>query len=57
MIFSVYLCTNDLCRIFQVNRSTVHRWVRDGKLSKPRMLGLRSPRWTQEQIADFIEKK
>ena len=55
MTLSVLLTTNDLCRIFQVNRSTVHRWVSTGELPKPLVLGPRSPRWTQEQITNFME--
>lgn len=45
--------TQDLCQIFKVNRSTIHRWVRDGRLAKPIMLGSRSPRWSHDQINQF----
>jgi predicted DNA-binding transcriptional regulator AlpA len=55
MSLNVLLTTSDLCRIFQVNRSTIHRWVRSGELSKPSFLGPRSPRWTQDQINNFME--
>jgi excisionase family DNA binding protein len=47
--------TKDLCQIFKVNRSTIHRWIREGRLAKPKMLGCRSPRWSQEQINQFIK--
>lgn len=46
--------TKDLCQIFSVNRSTIHRWIREGRLSKPTFIGARSPRWSQDQINQFI---
>lgn len=55
MTLNVLLTTNDLCRFFKVNRSTIHRWVRAGKLPRARFVGPRSPRWTQAQIDNFME--
>lgn len=54
MTLNVLLTTNDLCKFYQVNRSTIHRWVREGKLPKPNFIGSRSPRWTQEQIVETV---
>ncbi|WP_287498928.1 helix-turn-helix domain-containing protein [Alteromonas sp. AO-Serp] len=56
MTLDVLLTTNNLCQIFQVNRSTIHRWVGDGRLPKAVLLGPRSPRWTQAQIDNFMER-
>ncbi|MAF43486.1 MAG: transcriptional regulator [Parcubacteria group bacterium] len=57
MAISMLLTTNDLCSLFQVNRSTIHRWVRSGVIPKPKIYGMRSPRWTEEQIFKVIEAK
>lgn len=53
MALNILLSTQNLCDIYQVNRSTIHRWVQAKKLPKPIRLGSRSPRWSKEQIAQF----
>lgn len=56
MTLDVLFTINNLCQIYQVNRSTIYRWVRDGKLPKPCFIGSRTPRWTQEQISKTVAK-
>lgn len=53
MALNILLSTKDLCDIYQVNRSTIHRWVRAKKLPKPVRLGSRSPRWSKDQLTEF----
>jgi len=54
MTLGILLTTNDLCEIFQVNRSTIHRWIQQEVLPKPRMFGSRSPRWLPKEIGELI---
>jgi predicted DNA-binding transcriptional regulator AlpA len=46
----------DLAELFKVGKATILDWARDGKLPKPVGPG-RSPRWTQKQIAAFLESQ
>lgn len=57
MTLDTQLRIMDLCTIFKVNRSTIYRWVKHGYLPKPRMYGLRSPRWAKNEIEIFMEKQ
>jgi predicted DNA-binding transcriptional regulator AlpA len=47
--FAIYN-TKDLYQVLKVNRSKIHYRQRDGFLPMQRMLGLRSPTWSQAQI-------
>lgn len=43
------------CELLGVHRSTLWRWVREGKLPKPTKLGPGVARWRASQINGFIE--
>ncbi len=46
----------DLAELFKVGKATILDWNIAGKLPKPIRLG-RSPRWTHQQIAAFLENQ
>ena len=47
---------DDLAKILSVNRQTIFRWVREGKLGCVK-LSLKKPRFTEEQLAEFIQTR
>lgn len=44
----------DLARIFGVNRCTVWRWVKDGRIPEPKRLSRKSVFWPRTLIDDMI---
>lgn len=44
------MSTKDICAYASVSRTTVWRWVRDGKLARPSKIGERFVRWRKEDV-------
>jgi excisionase family DNA binding protein len=43
----------EVCALLGISRFAVYEWVRDGKMPAPVVLGTRTQRWPEEEIARF----
>jgi excisionase family DNA binding protein len=50
------LTAQDVCDLLRVNRLTVLRWVRDGRLPRPVAPTLRCLRWPRVVVARWLEQ-
>jgi predicted DNA-binding transcriptional regulator AlpA len=47
------LTLKDILAILKVSKSTIYKWIKEGKFPKPLKLE-RLSRWTEEMIHEFI---
>lgn len=52
-----YLTANEVIKLLRIGKSTLFRWIRDGKLPEGTQLGFGKKAWRYEDIAAFIESK
>jgi prophage regulatory protein len=48
------LTVKDIIAMLKVSKSTIYKWIKDGKFPKPLKFG-RNSRWTEEMIKEFID--
>lgn len=46
----------EVCRLFGVSRTTLWKWVREGRIPEPRYIEAREPRWRLGELVPLLEK-
>lgn len=52
-----YLTASQICVMFRIGKTTLHRWVTDGEFPRPICVGKRSMRWAPRQVQAYIAEK
>jgi predicted DNA-binding transcriptional regulator AlpA len=52
-----FLTANEAAAHIGVSRTTLHKWRLKFPVLRPVMLGGTMPRWTEQQLADFLALK
>ncbi len=50
------LTSPEVCRLFGVSRTTLWKWVREGRIPEPRYIETREPRWRLGELVPLLEK-
>lgn len=50
------LTSPEVCRLFGISRTTLWKWVREGRIPEPRYIEVREPRWRLGELVPLLEK-
>jgi prophage regulatory protein len=48
---------SDLCKWLNVSKSTIYKWVREGRFPKPILLGDNASRWRESLVVEWLDSR